>query len=78
MPETTTDIYNPPFRLEKRRLSFAKFRSKGRNGLDLLRTTLQPVQVAGEILAGGSQTVFPPAIQILGAFTFLINVRGYS
>ena len=56
--------------LDRRNSKFADFRSKGRKGLDVLRTTLQPVQIAGNILAGGGSNIFPPTTQVLGAITF--------
>ena len=64
--------------LNKQKLKFTTFRSKGQSGLDLLRKFLQPVQVAGEILAGPASGIFPPSTQILGAITFLIKVSSFD
>ncbi|PHH90061.1 hypothetical protein CDD83_4633 [Cordyceps sp. RAO-2017] len=52
---------------------FSAFRAKRQAVFDALNTTLKPVELVGEIVAGAAASAFAPAQSIYAATMFLIN-----
>ncbi|KAH9906837.1 hypothetical protein F4778DRAFT_723667 [Xylariomycetidae sp. FL2044] len=62
--------------LDKRNGQFDEFRSRRRKLFEVMKKTLQPLQLAGNIVAGGVSTVFAPASNIYAAVAFLLQAAG--
>ncbi|KAM6536314.1 hypothetical protein FALCPG4_002323 [Fusarium falciforme] len=79
--EDLANFLNPPIKSIKELISqvetqnekFSSFRKKRQSLFSALSATLSPVEVVGEIVAGGASDMFAPAEGIFGAVVYLIN-----
>lgn len=79
--EDLANFLNPPIKsikelinqIETQNEKFSSFRKKRQSLFSALAATLGPVEVVGEIVAGGASDMFAPAEGIFGAVVYLIN-----
>ncbi|KAL2832224.1 NACHT and TPR domain protein [Aspergillus pseudoustus] len=65
--------------IDTRNQQFSEFREKRGVIFDVLKTALIPVQLFGDLAAGGASMVFPPSSLVFGAVTYLMNAaKGVS
>ncbi|KAL2871688.1 NACHT and TPR domain protein [Aspergillus lucknowensis] len=65
--------------IDARNTKFGEFREKRSVIFDVLKTALIPVQLFGDLAAGGASMVFPPSSLVFGAATYLMNAaKGVS
>ncbi|KAL3490747.1 NACHT and TPR domain protein [Aspergillus germanicus] len=59
--------------IDARNTQFSEFREKRGVIFDVLKTAMIPVQLFGDLAAGGASMVFPPSSLVFGAVTYLMN-----
>jgi hypothetical protein len=65
--------------IDTRNTQFSEFREKRGVIFDVLKTAMIPVQLFGDLVAGGASMVFPPSSLVFGAVTYLMNAaKGVS
>lgn len=65
--------------VDARNSRFGEFREKRGLIFDVMKTALIPVQLFGDLAAGGASMVFPPSSLVFGAVTYLIGAaKGVS
>ncbi|KAL5341396.1 NACHT and TPR domain protein [Aspergillus crustosus] len=65
--------------IDSRNSQFGEFREKRGVIFDVMKTALIPVQLFGDLAAGGASMVFPPSSLIFGAVTYLMGAaKGVS
>ncbi|PGH12593.1 hypothetical protein AJ80_06651 [Polytolypa hystricis UAMH7299] len=65
--------------IDERNTKFLEFREKRGAIFDVLQATLIPVQLFGDLMAGGASMVFPPSSLVFGAVTYLMGAaKGVS
>ncbi|KAL4931965.1 NACHT and TPR domain protein [Aspergillus undulatus] len=65
--------------IDARNTQFGEFREKRRVLFDVLKSALIPIQLFGDLAAGGASMVFPPSSLVFGAVTYLMSAaRGVS
>ena len=65
--------------VDARNSRFGEFREKRGLIFDVMKTALIPVQLFGDLAAGGVSMVFPPSSLVFGAVTYLIGAaKGVS
>jgi hypothetical protein len=65
--------------IDTRNAKFSEFREKRGGLFDVLKTALIPVELFGNLAAGGASMAFPPSSLVFGAVTYLISAaKGVS
>ena len=65
--------------IDARNAKFSDFREKRGVLFDVLKTALIPVELFGNLAAGGASMAFPPSSLVFGAVTYLIGAaKGVS
>lgn len=65
--------------IDARNNSFREFREKRGAMFDVLNAAMIPVQLFGDLAAGGASMVFPPSSLVFGAVTYLMGAaKGVS
>ena len=65
--------------IDARNTKFSEFREKRGVLFDALKTALIPVELFGNLAAGGASMVFPPSSLVFGAVTYLMSAaKGVS
>jgi hypothetical protein len=65
--------------IDERNKSFSEYRHKRGVIFDAMQAALIPVQLFGDIAAGGASMVFPPSSLVFGAVTYLVTAaKGVS
>ncbi|RAL05354.1 NACHT and TPR domain protein [Aspergillus ibericus CBS 121593] len=65
--------------IDARNAKFSEFREKRGVLFDVLKTALIPVELFGNLAAGGASMVFPPSSLVFGAVTYLMSAaKGVS
>jgi hypothetical protein len=65
--------------IDTRNTQFSEFREKRGVIFDVLKTAMIPVQLFGDLAAGGASMVFAPSSLVFGAVSYLMNAaKGVS
>lgn len=65
--------------IDERSKSFSEYRRKRGTIFDAMQAALVPVELFGNLAAGGASTVFPPSSLVFGAVTYLMTAaKGVS
>jgi hypothetical protein len=65
--------------IDARNTKFGEFREKRGGIFEALKTALIPVQLFGDLAAGGASMFLPPSSLVFGAVTYLVNAaKGVS
>jgi hypothetical protein len=65
--------------LDNHAKDFKSYRQKNQTFFQVFATTLRPVELLGDLAAGGASIAFPPSSMIFGAVTYLITAsKGVS
>lgn len=74
--QNSDDLMNE---IDARNAKFSEFREKRGLLFDVLKTALIPVELFGNLAAGGASMAFPPSSLVFGAVTYLISAaKGVS
>ncbi|KAI9829183.1 MAG: hypothetical protein M1826_005778 [Phylliscum demangeonii] len=71
-PRSAEDLLE---QVDRQQATFAEFRNKRAKIFKVLSGTLTPVELLGNLAAGGASMAFPPSSLVFGAVTYLIDVR---
>ncbi|KAI9833813.1 MAG: hypothetical protein M1826_006336 [Phylliscum demangeonii] len=69
-PRSAEDLLK---QVDQQQSNFTEFRNKRATMFQVLQVTLMPVELLGNVAAGGASMAFPPSSLIFGAVTYLID-----